>query len=108
MSPGLTLGNGCVVGAGAVVTKDVPSYAIVAGNPAKIVRFRFDEKIIDRLKASEWWRYAPWDLNFVSHSNVSSFLDEFDKRKDDLPLFKPDIIRREDYDQYKNSLSAPT
>ena len=41
---GITIGNGAVVGAGAVVTKDVPPYAIVAGTPAKILRYRFDER----------------------------------------------------------------
>jgi len=41
---GITIGNGAVVGAGAVVTKDVPPYAIVAGVPAKVLRFRFDER----------------------------------------------------------------
>ena len=41
---GITIGNGAVVGAGAVVTKDVPPYGIVAGNPAKILRYRFDER----------------------------------------------------------------
>ena len=41
---GITIGNGAVVGAGAIVTKDVPPYAIVAGTPAKILRYRFDER----------------------------------------------------------------
>lgn len=41
---GITIGNGAVIGAGAVVTKDVPSYAVVAGTPAKILRYRFDER----------------------------------------------------------------
>lgn len=46
---GVTIGDGAVVGAGAIVTKDVPPYAIVAGNPAKIIRYRFSQEAIDRL-----------------------------------------------------------
>lgn len=46
---GVTVGQGAVIAAGSVVTKDVPPYAIVAGNPAKIIRYRFSEKVIDRL-----------------------------------------------------------
>ena len=53
--PGVEIGNGAVVGAGAIVTKSVPPYAIVAGNPARIVRYRFSEDIVRRLGASQWW-----------------------------------------------------
>lgn len=52
---GVVLGDGCVVGMGSVVTKDVPPYAIVAGNPAKIIRFRFDQKTIEFLLQYKWW-----------------------------------------------------
>lgn len=53
---GLTIGNGSIVAAGAIVTKSVPDYAIVAGVPAKIIRFRYDEKIITALNTLEWWQ----------------------------------------------------
>lgn len=54
---GRVIGNGAVVGAGSVVTKDVPDYAIVAGNPAKIIRFRFEKSIILDLQRLAWWDF---------------------------------------------------
>lgn len=55
---GVTLHNGCVVAAGTVVTKDVPPYAIVGGNPAKVIRYRFDDNIIDGLQKIAWWDWS--------------------------------------------------
>lgn len=53
--PGTTIGNGVIVGAGAVVSGQVPDYAIVAGNRAEVVRMRFDVAMIARLNALAWW-----------------------------------------------------
>ena len=55
---GVKIGDGSVIGAGSVVTKDVPPYAIAAGNPAKIVRMRFDEETIKKLLKIEWWNWS--------------------------------------------------
>jgi len=53
--PGVTLGAGAIVAACAVVTRDVPPYALVAGNPARVMRMRFDAPTVDRLLALAWW-----------------------------------------------------
>lgn len=58
----MTIGNGAVIGAGSVITKDVPPYAVVVGNPAKIIKFRFSEKIIGKLENTEWWNLEKDEL----------------------------------------------
>jgi acetyltransferase-like isoleucine patch superfamily enzyme len=62
---GVTIGDGAVIGAYAVVAKDVPPYAIAVGNPAKVVKKRFDEKIIEKLLALKWWN---WDIEKVTRN----------------------------------------
>ncbi|UTD26445.1 chloramphenicol acetyltransferase [Bradyrhizobium sp. WD16] len=53
--PGRQIGTGAVIAAASIVTKDVPAYTIVAGNPARIIRRRFSEPIAERLTALAWW-----------------------------------------------------
>ena len=74
--PGVTIGDGAVIAAQAVVTKDVPPYAIVGGNPARVIRFRFDPDQIAALQELAWWRFAPWQLHGVPFANIDHAIDK--------------------------------
>ncbi len=63
--PGVTIGNGAIIAAATVVTRDVPAYAIVGGNPGTVLRFRFDETTIQRLQQLKWWE---WDATKVTRN----------------------------------------
>ena len=52
------VGNGVVIGAGSIVTKDIPSYSVAAGNPARVLKYRFPDSVIHELEEIEWW---DWD-----------------------------------------------
>ncbi len=60
---GATIGNGVVIAANSVVNKDIPDYAIVAGSPAKIIGYRFESKIIEKLLKMEWWNWSDEKIN---------------------------------------------
>ena len=55
---GVTIGDGAVVGAGSIVTKPIPAYAIAVGSPAKVIKWRFSESVIQQLKDVHWWEWS--------------------------------------------------
>ena len=88
ITSGVTIGDGAVVAGNAVVTKDVPPYAVVGGNPARVLKYRFAPEIIARLLKLRWW---DWDTRVLSvmvpmmfQSPIEEFLDYCDAWPDRL------------------------
>ena len=90
---GVTIGDGAVVAAHAVVTRDVPPYAVVAGNPAQIKKFRLPPGQIGSMLQLRWWRYAPWQLQHLDAAQVQGFLRGVQQMvREKVPFFEPSVI----------------
>lgn len=76
------IGNGAIIGAGAVVTHDVEPYSIVAGNPAKMIRKRFIDKEIDLLEKSRWYELSPNELrsSMKYKNDISKFVGSLNNK----------------------------
>jgi serine acetyltransferase len=75
---GVKIADGAIIGAGAVVTKDIPPYAIAVGIPAKVIKYRFDKDIIEGLLKKKWWNLSSDKLNLVEKHffDLSGFLNK--------------------------------
>ncbi|MBN1075000.1 antibiotic acetyltransferase [Clostridium botulinum] len=80
---GVNIGNGVSIGANSVIAKDIPNYAIVAGNPAKIIRYKFDTETINKLLEISWWDWELEDLRrivpILQSGNVKALIDYYNK-----------------------------
>ena len=74
---GVAIGDGAIVGAKAVVTRDVPPYAIVAGNPAKVIRYRFPQEQIQALLELQWWNWPVAKIQAAASMLCSKDVDRF-------------------------------
>lgn len=84
---GVKIGHGAVIGMNSVVTKDIPNYAIAAGNPAKIIKYRFEPDVIKKLNKIEWWNMSDELLkkNIDNMYDASKFVSKnFNTEKDEL------------------------
>lgn len=85
---GVNVGSGAIIGAGTVVTKDVPPYAVVAGNPGKVISMRYSDEIIEKMLEVEWWNF-PTDI-IRSNSKIfeaeltMEIIDELFKIKEEI------------------------
>ena len=86
---GVKIGDGAVLGAKSVVAKDVPPYAIVCGNPAKIIKYRFDKESIQKLLAIAWWNWPDEEIRTIVpmllSKDIGTFL-EYCERNGKIPL----------------------
>jgi acetyltransferase-like isoleucine patch superfamily enzyme len=78
---GVEISNGAIVAAGSIVTRDVAPYSIVAGNPAKQIRTRFPDKLIERLLLTNWWEYSMQELTDVPFGNIDKSLEILEEKQ---------------------------
>ena len=76
---GVQVQTGAIIGGGAVVTHDVPPYAIVAGVPARIIRYRFEPDVIEKLLKSKWWNLPHEQIRKLPFDDIDSCIKEFEK-----------------------------
>lgn len=83
IKPGISIGNGAVIGAHSVVTKDVPPYAIVAGVPARIIKYRFSNDVIEKLEQIKWWEKDEKTLKQIAvhFDDPASFINSIEESK---------------------------
>lgn len=74
--PGVTINEGAIVATGSVVTKDVPAYSIVAGNPAKVVKMRFSDEEIEKLLEISWFNWSEDEIKKAEDILMSSSIDK--------------------------------
>ena len=75
VKPGITIGDGAVIAAGSVVTKNIAPYTIVGGVPARPIRARFPDATVEKLLALRWWQYAMWDLKDLPWDDIDHAIE---------------------------------
>lgn len=94
---GVRIGNGGVVAAGSVVVKDVPPYAIVGGNPATVIKYRFPKDVIDKLQRIAWWNWSSEEIAARKEDmqgEVKNFADKYDCKPGRYEKKKELIVKR--------------
>lgn len=80
---GANIGNGVIAGAGSIITKDVPDYAVVVGAPARIIRYRYTAEQIESLNKIQWWNWSDEEIR-ERFNDFYLPIDEFIKKYDKI------------------------
>ncbi|WP_182774238.1 CatB-related O-acetyltransferase [Pseudomonas monteilii] len=99
---GVTVGTGAIIASNSFVAEDVPAYAEVSGNPAKVVRYRFDDETISQFLHSGWWELEPKDMSDLDFQNPTESLERINSLKLHLKLKNRNSLAGE----LKNSVSG--
>lgn len=90
---GVTIGDGCIVAANAVVTKDIAPYSIAGGIPAKVIRPRVSDDLRDELMALQWWRHSPNQLSGVTYDDPQIAVSQLRPRiEQGLEAYEPGFV----------------
>lgn len=93
---GVTVGDGAIIGAGSIVTRDVDPYEIVGGVPAKHIRYRFSPEVIARFLAVQWWKYdfSESEVDRSRYDDPEFTLSTFERliASGDLPILTPRTV----------------
>lgn len=95
---GVTIGDGAIVAARSVVTRDVEPYTVVGGVPAKFIKRRFPKEIADRLQASQWWKYSIFDMYDIDFTKIDTAIEEIERRisSGSIQAYEPGWLSLED------------
>jgi virginiamycin A acetyltransferase len=94
---GITIGTGSIIAGGSVVVKDVPPYAIVGGNPAKLIKYRFSESVIEALLASQWWQYHYLNFSQLDFCQPERFVQQLAEVASEIEPFTPETLVLKDF-----------
>lgn len=89
---GVNIGDGAIVGANSVVTKDIEPYAIYGGVPAKLIRYRFEPHIIQKLLELKWWEYKITQFGKIDYDDIEKAIQQLEEKLPQLEKFKPKVV----------------
>jgi len=99
---GIKIGDGAIIGAGSVVTKDVEPFSIVAGNPAKLIRYRFSDDIIEKINKLQWWNFAFPDFGNIDYSDPAKAVEQIEEAINGYNIlpYQPKILTQKDFEPF--------